>query len=199
MVAGELDRLADEVFGAAGCSANETVGTVHLARKILGRQAVRVVPRAQMQTTRGALMRFGDDEWRIFLRDDTPHNEVSHAVGHELAHWALRFTPHTEEVADALGAALVAPRHAFRKAVSLLGFNPPRLARAFCATETAMVLRHGEVHQECVAVRRPGLTYVRGPWAPKPEEIDALITRRRNVTVIKITDAPGRDAVILSA
>ncbi len=87
------------------------------------------------------------------------HPDLNFAVAHECAHWALRELAQwkadhaqTERVANAVGAALLAPRDSVITAYRHYGEDLPTLASLFAMSQTALVLRLAEVRAESRAV-----------------------------------------------
>lgn len=96
------------------------------------------------------------------------------AVLHELAEWHLQRVDYrgadVEHVAEALTAALVVPRDAYRRARRERGESWEQLALDFMATQTCVALRHGEVTGEPLAVVAPATVRVRGREWTWPDE-----------------------------
>jgi hypothetical protein len=113
-------------------------------------------------------------------------------LGHELAEWAHRragYVRHDLEArCDALGAMLVAPRDAFRRAMRHHGHRVHELARIFHTTQSLALLRVGEVSGRPVMLRRPTGAIARGePYVwPSGPELLAL------AHPLRITDEPDR-------
>jgi hypothetical protein len=126
----------------------------------------------------------------ICVRPKLTREGLRWAVLHELAEWHLQRLGYrredVEHVAEALTAALVVPRDAYRKAVRVHG-DPtadPRTPRAdgepttweqlaidFSTTQTCIVLRHGEITDEPLAVVAPATARVRGrEWSWPADE-----------------------------
>jgi hypothetical protein len=159
----ELEGLADAAYEMAGLDP-ERPHITRLARALLGPRAVQRGPRPLHGPA--ALVRVGS-EWRIMLARSLPTLPAVFAVAHELAHWLLARTGYVgtneERSADALGAALLAPRRAFQAARRVHGEALHELAAAFDVTETCAALRLGEVERRPLAVVAPSSVRVRGP------------------------------------
>lgn len=177
----ELEGIAESAYAEAELDP-ERPHLPRLAKALLGPRAIERGPRplhapACLVRVRG--------EWRIIVGRNLPPRFALFAVGHELAHWLLGrvgFVGEDEEaVADALAAALLMPRPAFRRALLSVGDDWSELARVMCATETAVALRLGEVTRRPLAVVAPARVRVRGDeewlwpdestirqWARKP-------------------------------
>ncbi len=163
MDAALLEGIADALYHEAGEDPADAVSPVRLARTLLGRDAVTIVPRHALRGEMAMLVRV-NDRWRIVLRHDINDAELGHTIAHELAHWALRREgePDTEEACDYLAAALVAPARAFRSAMRAHGTDFVALADDFRTTQSLVALRWGESHGIPLALVRPGLVRVRG-------------------------------------
>ncbi len=163
MDAALLEGIADALYREVGEDPVDAVSPVRLARALLGRDAVTVVPR---QALRGdtAMLVLINDRWRIVVRRDINDAELGHTIAHELAHWVLRREgePDTEEACDYLAAALVAPSRAFRAAMRIHGADLAALADDFRTTQSLVALRWGESCGTALALVRPGLVRVRG-------------------------------------
>ena len=163
----DADGLAALIYRAAGTEPWEPENPVHLARNLFGPDAVRVLPTRLMPFSRAMLVPIKKSH-RIFVRADVPAREMAHHVAHELGHWILarspfRVDPATLELAaDAIGAAVVAPRTAFLRAFALFGPDlhdhgvRAAYADAFATTETLVTLRFGELSRQPVAVVHDG-------------------------------------------
>lgn len=141
----------------------------------------------------------------IFIREGLSDVEVRWNICHELAEWRLEAIGYTEPdvelVAEALAAALVAPRLSFRAHVSRLGHDLPKLAESFTTTQTAVALRLAEARcVEASAVVRPGLVRVRAPDGfvmPGESELrKAATTGREGLERHVLTDARRRVALV---
>lgn len=124
------------------------------------------------------------------------------ALLHELAEWHLQRIayrePDVEHMANAIAAALAAPRDAFLRAVRDAQDDFAALAELFSTTQTCAALRLGEVTGQPIAVIAPALVRVRGDdWAWPDERAlrryarEACPWRRR-----PITDARRRAAIL---
>lgn len=121
-----------------------------------------------------------------------PKDRARFLVGHELAEWWYRGRswagghPEREAWCDALGAALVAPRPAFQRAVKALDNRVHRLAEAFNIPRACTMLRVGEV------TGRPVLYPLRGiargePFVWPPAALArALRERPRGVHPVRL-------------
>jgi hypothetical protein len=126
---------------------------------------VRTVPRGALPAPGGCWMHLG--EWTVFVRSGLSRIELRWTIIHEAVEShvmrVLRYQgPDVERVVEAITAAIVAPRDAFRRKVRSCGRDLSALATSFDTTQTAMALRLAEAHcVEATAVVRPGLVRVR--------------------------------------
>ena len=164
----DADAAQIEVYERAGLDPDEPAPMADLARH-LG------IPVEMHRTPAfpedGALACVGG-EWRIYLRVDVTPQRKKWACAHEIGEWSLRGTAsgQLECAANAIAAALIAPRRAFAVASRALGrTNFAGLAAAFTLSETAAALRTGEALGAGLAVVQPGLVRTRGAqsvWPP---------------------------------
>lgn len=141
---------------------------------VLGTRALAIVP----ELRNPGYLQWRPDGYRILVRPDNP--DLNFTIAHELGHWALREldsfrgTPAEEErAANYVGAAILAPPRIVARAHRQWGERIRPMARAFGLSQTAMVLRLGEVRQdERAIVTRSGYVLVRSsgafPWADVP-------------------------------
>lgn len=121
----------------------------------------------------------------ICLRGKLPAVALRWALLHELAEWHLARLEYrgedVETVAEAITAALVAPRDVYQRAHAEHGTDFQALGEAFAATQTAMALRLGEVTGRPVLVVTPAAVRVRGePWGwPSVDECRRLAKNDR--------------------
>lgn len=96
---------------------------------------------------------------------------AAHELGHysdHLEHWGLRGIA-LERACDVFAAALMMPAAPFLQALALFGDDWPTIAPLFGTTETAVILRAGELTGRPVAVVGPQTCRARGD-AEWPEE-----------------------------
>lgn len=202
--AAEIEGIADAAYEEARLDPDQP-NVVRLARTLLGPDAVRRGPRPL--SSPAVLLRVGED-WRIVLSRSLPRLAALFAIGHELGHWLLRrhgcWCGESEErEADYLGAALLAPHRAFRRAYYQLGADLPALAAAFSTPEAGAALRLGEVMHVPLAVVAPQTVRVRGPenWVWPDESTLRSWARQRTprpgVRAVRLSDAPR--TVVLDA
>lgn len=178
----DIEGTADALYRAAGFDTTEPIAPMRLARSLLGDGAVLTVRNVSLPGD-AVLVRVGAD-WRIYLRAGASLERRRFAVAHELAEWHLARTGYREndreEIADALGAALLAPRQLFLRFQRHTGARWPALAHALATSETCVALRHGEVTGEPLAVVAPRTLRVRGDdfvW-PDAEQLRRLVAGR---------------------
>lgn len=128
---------------------------------------------------------------------------------HELAeHHLIRIgyrESDAELVAQAIAAALVMPAEGFRAAVRDHGHQLPKLARQFMATQTAAVLRIGEVEHRPVCVVAPTHIRTRAPvdeefnWPPSSRLRELAKAKRLppEVRRVALTDDRRRRALLV--
>lgn len=146
---------AGAILRGAGWDEDCAIPARRLAEAILGPGCVQ---EARLAASDACLARV-HEQWRIYLRPRLGKVTRRWLICHELAEWHLRRVgyaePDVEAVANRIGAALVAPWHAYRSAFRRHGTNFPRLARAFSASPTCAALRMAEVVGTPVAVVAP--------------------------------------------
>ena len=170
----DVEGDADAIYARTGFDPEEPPAIGRLCLALTG-----FPPELAKIRNEGRCCRVGDD-WRVFIRRGLPKERAVYITGHELAEWwfiHIGYCEHdVEERCDALGAALVAPRRAFRRATEALGHSAKKLAAAFRAPEQLALLRIGEVTGRPVALVRP-TPIVRGDdfaWPTGPALARAL-------------------------
>ena len=203
-----LESLSLALYQEAREDPDEPVSPVRLARRLLGADGVRLVPRLALQTDWAALIQINGHPC-IAVRRDVPDAELGHTIARALAKWALRRAQllDANDICDYVAAALVAPAPAFRRALSSIGPNLPELADVFRTTQSLVALRWGESTARPLALVRPGLVRVRNvrefAWPPDPVvwkwarvrppvslERTTLTDDRRRVLLVAKSDAP---------
>lgn len=196
---GDIEGTAEAMYRAAGLDPREGASPLALARRLLGPGAVFSYHAASLAGD-GQLSRHGD-RWRIAIRSGLSPARRRWAIAHELAEWCLTLAryqePDVEQMADALAAALLAPRQAFLRVLREDGQRLPLLAARFESTESFAALRIGETTDQplaLVAPRRP--VRVRGAefvW-PSEAEIRAMAAGRLapGLARTKLRDDPRR-------
>ena len=164
----DADGVQCEVYQRAGFDPDEPAAMAALARRLGIPVEIHDAPEFPGD---GALSNV-DGTWRIYLRDGMSRQRQKWACAHELGEWLLSGADgsHAEIAANAIAAALIAPRRAFAVASRALGrTNFAGLAAAFTLSETAAALRTGEALGAGLAVVQPGLVRTRGAqsvWPP---------------------------------
>lgn len=170
----EVEGTAEALYAEAGFDPREPAAPVRLARALLGPRSVFSVHASSLPGD-ACLVRL-EEQYRIYVRARLEPRRRRFAVLHELAEWHLHRVgfqgQDIESVADALAAALLAPRQQFLRALTATGYRLPILARHFEATESCVALRAGEVTGEPMALIAPLTVRVRGAdwsWPTEPE------------------------------
>lgn len=168
----DIHETAAAILRAAGYDEDEAPGARAVAIGALGPGSVLRVPCLR----RPAALEYVGGRPVILLRSRLSAEHANFLIAHELAEWWLTCEgdqgERIEEAADAIAAALVAPRLAFARAVREHGHDYPTLAALFCATESLIVLRIGEVTGEPIALVAPHRVRARGEayeWPTEPE------------------------------
>ncbi|HEY3237722.1 MAG TPA: ImmA/IrrE family metallo-endopeptidase [Polyangiaceae bacterium] len=174
MDAGDIEGAAEWLYRVAGFDSREPVAPAKLAKALLGHGAIRTVHRHALKKDAALAVVHGAP--RIFVRSGLDLRRRNFAICHELAEWHLgeiRYCePDVEQVADALAAALLAPRQLFLLALREDGVKFPLLAARFAATQSCAALRFGETTNTPLVLVAPREVRVRGaPWGwPQTEE-----------------------------
>ena len=196
-----VEGLAVAFYRRLGFDPSEPTSTVRLARTWLGAEAV--TRGRNMIALAATYVMHG--QRRIVVRTSVAEDRRAFLIGHELAHGILAEENYTEddeeEVADSLGAALLAPPPSVRAAIRVWGEDTrSELAKHVRATETWAALRIGEVTHEPIAVVAPRVR-VRGPesWVWPDEGTIRAWARRppKGLAKARLRDDPRR--VLLTA
>jgi IrrE N-terminal-like domain len=143
-------------------------------------------------------------EEMIFLRRKLSDAQERFLIYHELAERLLRKSGDelTELSCVQLAACLRMPPPAFRQLVRVVGFDLPKLAAPWCASETGAALRWLETTGTPGVVVTPGDIRVRGEeWAWPDEGELRRLARARNLPagLRKVHIRDRRGAVVLMA
>lgn len=197
MNSADIEGDAIAIYGMAKQDPEEPPGLTRLVRALLG---TRVEVAHLVGSRRAQLVRV-KDEWRIYVRKGTPAPRMAFDCGHELAHWWMRrcgyHGDNIEQLCDALGAALVAPRPFF-VAVRRRIDDVTEVAEAIGATQSLAVLREGETLGTPVALVGESVRVRGDEWGwPSEAEIRRVArTGHAALRKVKITDEPKRVALI---
>lgn len=165
----ELEEIAEALRERAGFGPDDTPLAAEVAIELLGEDGlVFGADEAGFRLSR---------EGVIFVPPNAP--EKNWGIAHELGELGLRLVGYTgigmakEAAANYIAAAVLAPRHQVVAAYRHYGERLRTLSRAFGMSQTAVVLRLGEVlEDERAVVTRTGhvLTRSQGafPWADVP-------------------------------
>lgn len=198
---GDLEGLAESLRREAGLEDVEPGGVAKIARALWrDPDAVQLVPKHALRWT-PAMLANVEGKWRVFVRRDVTPTLAGFLIGHEIGHWALRregarFESDMEEerACDQIGAALVAPRRWYHRAIAELGRDVSALAERFGTTQSLALLRLGELTRTNLALVRPGLVRVRGQlefvW-PDENTIRGWATGRAPCGIVKTKGLDG--------
>lgn len=199
----DLDGLEAEqaaIYARAGAESDNPPGPLALAVALFGED------RILYGGTDGRAALYDRDTGTLRLRRRGPHKQRAFALAHEVAEWWLSEhgaeAEELEALSDALAIRLLAPAPAFREAVKLWGRDVVQLADAFALTQTATVLRLGEVLRRPVIVVTSGKT-----WGGMiPHQLDLFVREHRAEILdgaavrgwsrVAITDARRRVALV---
>lgn len=205
MHAEDIEGTAEAMYRAAGLDPREGASPLALAHGLLGPGSVRSVHAASLPGD-GVLV-WERGKAQIQLRAKLSPQRRRWAICHELAEWCLRLARYegddSEQLSNALAAALLAPRQLFLRVVREEGRCLPTLARRFVTTESCAALRIGETTEQPLAlvapsrpVRLRGAEFV---W-PSEEQIRAMAAGRPllpGLARTRLRDDPRR--VVISA
>lgn len=145
----EADALA--LYRLKGFDPDEPPSMKELCWACIGShpKRVRVVGESDITPVKG--------RWSMRVHRMVLPERAAWLIGHELGEWWYRTRGHAFSLAelearcDAFGAALVAPRPAFARAIKRIGHRVHILARRFRTTQAVALLRIGEVAGRPVA------------------------------------------------
>lgn len=164
-----VEKLASEVYLAAGASAQRPEQPVDLATRILGSKGLAFVPRLASEGYFLPTVGRG----LIVVRRGLTRRRLAHVIGHELGHWICQRegVEDREDLCDAIGAAIIAPRASFLARLRRIGPRMRELAWAYQTTQSLAALRYAEVTGTPLALVTPGLVRTRGEcdWPPESD------------------------------
>ena len=161
------------ILQRAGFALDDKPGAAVIVRAILGARAVRKAPPSAIHGAEGELAEV-EGQTRIYLSNRLGPTRAAFVALHELAHLHLGAREHggpeLEALCDAIAAALLCPRMAFRAAVCARGLDWAQLALDFGTSCSVVALRYGEVTGEPMALVAPRRVRVRGAEWTWPTE-----------------------------
>lgn len=195
----ETEGEAMGLYREAKEDPDEPPGAVAIARKILGRDAIRTAWVEGLVD--GASLRRENGRWLIYVSRRLTFAELNFAVAHELGELALSRVGYREDnrehIANAIAGALILPRPAFQRAYTASGFCLADIAAEFIAPEGAVALRVGEVQGEPVALLTSSRIHRRDPHNDLPNDTDLRRLARQTldpwhpVQMVRCGDAMG--------
>jgi hypothetical protein len=173
MRVGDLDLAARRLRTLAGCSEWDVVLPGIIAQRLFGEEGYEVVHGLGLH---GELLVW-DGGGRVRVSASASDVEQDFAAGHELGHfsdhlegWGLAGDA-LEEACNVFAAAIMMPPLPFWQALDLVGDNWAELATLFGVTETAAILRTGELTGRQIAVVAPATCRARGDGEWPPEQV----------------------------
>ena len=161
----EIEGIAESIYKMGRLEPEET-SIIQLAHALLGEDAVEFVWYERLPGDGALALRYGLP--CIKVRAGISRERKRFALAHELAEWWLASEQYTgedaEDIADALGAALLVPRINYVDALRSHGRNWSALAKLFGTTETCVVLRFGEIFSEPLRLVTPVRIRERGEF-----------------------------------
>jgi len=188
-----LYRAADVDPCVPGCA-------LQLLSRLPGVEYITFVPRLHVPGL-SVPSRMGEGFRIIKLRKDMPRVATTWFgvhEGHEVINATLRRPyrePDVETVMNTMTAATIVPAAGLRAAFDEIGFDIPRLARWFGASEYTVALRIGEVFQWPVAIVGELWIPRRGPerWLPHGGELRRIVAVGHHPAVRMVPVRRGRD------
>jgi hypothetical protein len=192
------EGLAVALYKRVGLDPCEPTSPFTIATKWLGEKAV-IRPVTPM--TSPSMTFVLDARRRIAIKKGVAPEYAAFYVGHELGHILLQEEGYVgedeEQMADLLGAALLAPMPAVRRLIRTFDGNLSEIADATHSTETWAALRVAETLGITRAVITPQKLYLRGPeefvWGPEDSLRHLARGRSRpGITKSRLRDDPRR-------
>lgn len=159
------EEIARALYLAAGLDPDVPARPIELARRLWGDDAVRVIPSREWRHPGPAVAIPWRGKPQIHLSSRSGERLREFNCGHELGELeGLRLGltgEETEQLADRVAGAIIAPREAFLAALRS-GLGLPGLAKTFFATRSMLALRTGEVTGRGTALVTPTSVRTRG-------------------------------------
>lgn len=188
----EIESAAKSLYATAGHDGADPIEPERLAHALLGPRSLRFVDESVLIHHDSALARVGA-QWRIYLRKGLTPRLRRFSVAHEIAEWFLVTAgvedDESEQDADAIAAALLAPLPFASAACEHRGRKWGQLALDFGSTESCAALRYGEVTGRPLLLLTPRCVRERGDPCVWPAD-DVLRSAKR---VPRIARARLRD------
>lgn len=190
------ESLARAVYQLAHLDECKPARPLDLAHRVLGKASIRYDARLGVP---GMIVPIRG-KWRLFLRPDLTQRRLAHVVGHELGHWICQREglDDPEDLCDAIGAAIVAPRPSFLARLAKAGPRLRRLAWAYETSESLVALRYAEVTAAPLALVTPEAMRVRGEYDWPPERELRELARSgggSGLRAVRLLDDPRRIAL----
>lgn len=191
--------------------------TAYIARQLIGNTAEQpslrrlcarllgTTPKIDLSGATGRLIEpVGGQGWQVTAAPHLIAEKARFVVAHELAHWVWEVEagyngPDLEARCDALAAAIVMPPAAVVRVTNSLGLSDVHaIARALRTTQSAALLRLGEVHDVPTALlRRRRSTIIRGPFVRWPVPLSWQRAKRApGIVKVRVRDEPQRFGVM---
>lgn len=193
----DIEGEAELVYRAAAHDLDTGAHPAALAERLLGAGCVRPIRGASLPGW-ACLARVGGS-WRIYVRAGAPESRLRWLVAHELGHYVLG-PEAREQDCDRFGAALIAPRRAFQRAVRVIGGDWLAAASHFGISESWAALRSSEVSGEPLALVSGQTVRVRGEAFAWPSTVagfrDLTRTGRADIRCARLRDDRTRIALL---
>lgn len=190
----EYDELVERIYRDAGCTTDDPRRPSYLARRILGPEAIVIIP-GLPQLARTALR---GKRTFILVRAGLPATIEEWLAGHELIHvYRPNATPGEleEAICDYGGAALQMPHAVYRQRAQEVERSWAQLAHDFEVTQTSAAMRFGEVENAAVAIVTPRRIYRRGYDADDKTLRELSINGGPGVRRVLLSDSRQRAAL----
>lgn len=194
----ELEWEVSEIYRAAGLDPSEPASARKLAGCLLGPHAVESC--ARLDRAHYAIV---DGAPLIRIPRGLPPVVEEMKLFHELCEywWRARDCENKEQVMDLFAYMLRMPRDGFRRWSRVVGCNPALLSQPFRSSQTAVMLRWGEVHNRSVVVVTPAGARARGPEIEVPDvrTLRGIVKAKAldGLEEVRITDRKDSFAVLV--